>query len=70
MTGPEHYRTAETLLASMRSATRGTPEDASVLAEAQVHATLAVAAAAGLQIRGADATGWEAVAMAAKGGDG
>lgn len=47
MNGPEHYRTAENLLSGQRSAPRGTAEDRSVLAEAQVHATLALAAAVG-----------------------
>jgi hypothetical protein len=46
MTGPEHYREAERLLAE----TERTPEDsvrsvATVAAQAQVHATLALAAA-------------------------
>jgi len=44
MTGPEHYAAAETLLASARSAP--VEEDAKRwLARAQVHATLALAAA-------------------------
>lgn len=45
MDGPGHYRTAEALLVGQRSAMRGTVEDQSILAEAQVHATLALAAA-------------------------
>ena len=44
MTGPEHYREAERLTAL---ATEGlpAPQHAAVVAEAQVHATLALAAA-------------------------
>ncbi|MGW8326532.1 hypothetical protein ACWGLE_01350 [Streptomyces sp. NPDC055897] len=45
MTGPEHYREAEKLLgyAEARDAEqRGDAEDISFLAEAQVHATLAL----------------------------
>lgn len=48
MTGPEHYRDAELRLddASVRGAeSRGDEVDMSLLAEAQVHATLALAAA-------------------------
>ena len=44
MTGPEHYREAERLLAE--DVDYSTPDDtALVLAHAQVHATLALAAA-------------------------
>ncbi|MFB7711642.1 hypothetical protein [Streptomyces sp. NPDC056105] len=51
MTGPEHYREAEKLLgyAEARDAEqRGDAEDMSLLAEAQVHATLALAAGTAL----------------------
>ncbi|MET8475386.1 hypothetical protein ABZY90_19780 [Streptomyces sp. NPDC006422] len=51
MTGPEHYREAEKLLgyAAARDAEqRGDAEDMSFLAEAQVHADLAKAAATAL----------------------
>ncbi|MFD7855202.1 hypothetical protein ACFV6B_13075 [Streptomyces microflavus] len=50
MTGPEHYRKAEEILGALKSARadanrRIVPERAAVtLAEAQVHATLALAA--------------------------
>lgn len=51
MTGPEHYREAKKLLgyAEARDADqRGDAEDMSFLAEAQVQATLALAAATAL----------------------
>lgn len=48
MTGPEHYREAEQLLADSRKIERGSATDVSMLAEAQVHATLALAAATAL----------------------
>ncbi|MEY9937326.1 hypothetical protein [Streptacidiphilus sp. MAP5-3] len=48
-TGPEHYRTAETLAERARHFTYGDGADpvvgAALAAEAQVHATLALAAA-------------------------
>ncbi|MEV0065382.1 hypothetical protein [Amycolatopsis sp. NPDC050768] len=44
MTGPEHYHEAERLVAST-SLRNPLPEDANKLAAAQVHATLALAAA-------------------------
>jgi hypothetical protein len=51
MTGPEHYRQAEKLLGfaeALPAEERGGAEDMSFLAEAQVHATLALAAATAL----------------------
>lgn len=53
MTGPEHYRTAEVLLANLRDEMAGSPgtplrtkeQQAQMIAEAQVHATLALTAA-------------------------
>lgn len=54
MTGPEHYRQAEDLLAFTRDAERGTPHEASLFAEAQVHATLALTAATALNPAGED----------------
>lgn len=53
MSGPEHYRTAEILLANLRDEVSGHPgaplrtreQQAQMIAEAQVHATLALAAA-------------------------
>lgn len=47
MTGPEHYREAEQLLGARRSG-ESAAEAASRLAEAQIHATLALAAATAL----------------------
>lgn len=44
-TGPEHYQEAERLLAVCAGPQRGTPLDAACAAAAQVHATLALAAA-------------------------
>ncbi|MET7949245.1 hypothetical protein [Micromonospora sp. NPDC005324] len=44
MTGPEHYREAEKLLGQADGHQRATPEELSLFAEAQVHATLALAA--------------------------
>lgn len=43
MTGPEHYREAERLLANLDLCPR--EAEAKVIAEAQVHATLALTAA-------------------------
>jgi hypothetical protein len=49
MTGPEHYREAERLLSVLAGNDRGKfPGEASMEAEAQIHATLALAAAAAL----------------------
>ena len=53
MNGPQHYRTAETLLENLRREMSGTPgallhtpeQQGRMIAEAQVHATLALAAA-------------------------
>jgi hypothetical protein len=47
MTGPEHYREAEHLLGARRSG-ESAEDAASRLTEAQVHATLALAAATAL----------------------
>ncbi len=71
MTGPEHYAAAESLLQQLRQAqtsmtvTVTAEKTAAVMAEAQVHATLALAAATALQ-RGeaaslprADYNAWE-----------
>ena len=46
MTGPQHYREAEETIAAAKKVQRGSPEDMSLMAEAQVHATLALAAPA------------------------
>jgi hypothetical protein len=51
MTGPDHYRQAEELLGyaeALPAEERGGQEDMSFLTEAQVHATLALAAATAL----------------------
>ena len=49
MTGPEHYREAERLLAALDGRARGTtPDEVSIAAEAQVHAILALASATAL----------------------
>jgi hypothetical protein len=46
MTGPDHYREAEQLLGTLAGKERGTfPEEDRVVAEAQVHAILALTAA-------------------------
>lgn len=60
MNGPQHYAAAERLLDGLGNSTRGTAHDASTLAEAQVHATLALAAAmaAGLPTGRHDWTQW------------
>jgi hypothetical protein len=50
MTGPEHYAEAERLLTDAFDEVRhGDPAEAVVLAQAQVHATLALAAATALK---------------------
>jgi hypothetical protein len=49
MTGPEHYREAERLLGeTFQNVPNGDPAEPVILAEAQVHATLALAAATAL----------------------
>jgi hypothetical protein len=48
MTGPEHYREAEVLMADADEAGSITPEGLALIALAQVHATLALAAATAL----------------------
>lgn len=48
MTGPEHYQYAESLVEDARMETDGGPEQTAMLARAQVHATLALAAATAL----------------------
>jgi hypothetical protein len=45
MNGPEHYKEAEQLLAMLPNVERGAVSEAGIIAEAQVHATLALAAA-------------------------
>ncbi|MEU0675427.1 hypothetical protein ABZ330_21550 [Streptomyces sp. NPDC006172] len=59
MTGPEHYREAESLLAMSRDVLRpnddGHCEADRIIAEAQVHATLATAPAQAPEVSGASA---------------
>lgn len=78
MTGPEHYREAEKLLDHLKDVERGDPVEVSICAEAQVHATLALAAAAaannpgGLNTVGQPesvAQEWRAIIMPAEGGE-
>lgn len=45
MTGPEHYKHAEVLLKTAAEADHGSEVERYALAKAQVHATLALAAA-------------------------
>jgi hypothetical protein len=47
MTGPEHYRKAEKLMEWVTSTKHEPDEEAPIIAAAQVHATLALAAAFG-----------------------
>lgn len=68
MTGPEHYRIAESLINDLwdNGSPDGRAHDMKVLAEAQVHATLALAAATILPVAGdlpvADHDAWWAIA--------
>jgi hypothetical protein len=49
VTGPEHYREAEELLGTLAGrGHEGEPDELSTMADAQVHATLALAAATAL----------------------
>lgn len=45
MTGPEHYKEAERLLSELANVERGSKAEPGLIGEAQVHATLALAAA-------------------------
>lgn len=51
MTGPEHYRKAEEALAQLPESAAGGHWERALLDEAQVHATLALAAATAANIR-------------------
>jgi hypothetical protein len=69
MNGPAHYREAERLIKQANSIVDGFPSDAyaQTLAEAQVHATLALAAATAMNdgsdgMDVSDWNGWRAVA--------
>lgn len=59
MTGPEHYRRAEQVLAQVEDRDVSAAEVAAFTAVAQVHATLAHAAATAVN----DLQGWCAVAI-------
>jgi hypothetical protein len=63
MTGPEHYREAEQLLGARRSG-ESAEDAASRLAEAQIHATLALAAATALTGNAEADRAWRDVAEA------
>jgi hypothetical protein len=64
MTGPEHYQKAEECLKKANGSL--SPEYDGYVARAQVHATLALAAATALgqcpEPRGADISAWESAA--------
>jgi hypothetical protein len=66
VTGPEHYRAAEQFANEAYTAARNldltAPDPHRLLAEAQVHATLAVAAATALGATGAESRAWADVA--------
>lgn len=67
MTGPEHYREAERLLAVCAGPQRGSELDAACTAAAQVHATLSLAAATAMNdaeggFEAADWNAWREVA--------
>lgn len=63
MTGPEHYLKAEQLLGMLFGLERGaSPAGESFVAEAQVHATLAAAAATALGTSPAEGRAWADVA--------
>ncbi|MFL4904630.1 hypothetical protein ACJ6WF_15950 [Streptomyces sp. MMS24-I2-30] len=57
MNGPEHYTRAEQLLREVRDGHQEGTDVAAILASAQVHATLALAAATALNDNAADAGG-------------
>ena len=57
MTGPEHYTRAEQLLREVRDGHQEGTDVAAILAAAQVHATLALAAATALNDNAADSGG-------------
>ncbi|MCM1974596.1 hypothetical protein [Streptomyces sp. G1] len=57
MNGPEHYTRAEQLLREVRDGHQEGTDVAAILAAAQVHATLALAAATALNDNAADSGG-------------
>lgn len=58
MTGPEHYRAAEQLIEIAKNSQDAPIATAQLLAEAQIHATLALAAATADTAPGYFAAGW------------
>lgn len=71
MTGPEHYRYAEILLDEAGDAENGSDHERYLVAKAQVHATLAVAAATALgsaDLPSGDWDDWRFVASAGHAG--
>ena len=65
MSGPEHYQQAEELLNHLEGKDRETyPGQESIIAEAQVHAFLALAAATALGDRPEEERQWLSVARA------
>lgn len=60
--GPEHYAEAEKCLARLPDLEYGSDEAREQLAEAQVHATLALAAATALYGIGKEGGAWEKAA--------
>ena len=62
LTGPQHYRAAEDLLESLAGKDRGSvPNEDGIVAEAQVHAILALAAATALPEDYQDSRTWRDV---------
>jgi hypothetical protein len=57
MTGPEHYTRAQKLLREVRDGHQEGTDVAAIIAAAQVHSTLALAAATALNDNAADAGG-------------
>jgi hypothetical protein len=63
VTGPEHYREAERIMDALYGRGRGSvPGEATYAAEAQVHATLALAAATALGHSRTDQLAWADIA--------
>jgi len=61
MNGPEHYRAAERLLGIAMESSNAPNAVAQILAEAQVHATLALGAAAAMRGDGYTPAVWSKV---------
>lgn len=59
MTGPDHYRQAEELMGALVGRDRGSvPGEEGIVAEAQVHAILALASATALHEEHGDIRAW------------